>query len=197
MRTVIAALIALSAACSAEIAPGTYLCGPNGSCPEDLACDGETNTCVFPSQVLPFTCGSTTEVEPNDSLAGAQPMRSLTCVSQPAEVRGCGQDLDRQDWYRFEVPANCTAVGVTSRLRFPLAFEALELELVSSTGQTIASSGPCSFDEQDDGDVQRCLDQELTPGGVYALRVSRTGEGTCSGMCAYNHYTLTLQLETP
>jgi hypothetical protein len=185
-------------ACTPDIAPGSYLCGPDQVCPDDQACDGPTNTCVLPSQVQPFACPTgATEAEPNNDATNAQRVVNLTCVSRTAEVIGCAKDLDGEDWFQFDVPADCTTVGIDARLTFPLAFEVLALELRSDTGATLATGEACFQAEPDDGDEQRCLEHTLTPGGHYAIRIARTGEGVCGGACAYNRYTLTLQLETP
>ena len=201
MRTTLLGLglVALGA-CSADIAPGSYLCGPEQICPADQACDGVSNTCVLPSQAKPFACPSateTTEVEPNNDTTSAQLVANLACASRTAEIVGCTRDLDGEDWFQFDVPAVCTTVHVQSRLTFPLAFEVLALELRGANDATVATGEPCANAESDDGDEQRCLDQPLAPGGHYAIRIARTGAGTCSGACAYNRYTLTLQLETP
>lgn len=185
-------------ACAPDIAPGSYLCGPEQSCPDDQACDGLTNTCVLPSQAQPFACPTgATEIEPNNAASSAQVVANLACVSRTAQVIGCTKDLDGEDWFQFDVPATCTSVGVDVRLTFPIAFEGLALELRNDAGATITTGEPCAQSEPDDGDDQSCLAQTLTPGGHYAIRIARTGEGECGGACAYNRYTLTLQLETP
>src|SRR5690606_5891048 len=53
MRLAIAPSLVLvlvaAGACSPEIAPGAYLCGPERACPEGQACDGPTNICVLTS----------------------------------------------------------------------------------------------------------------------------------------------------
>jgi len=195
-----ALLLGALAACSPDIVPGSYLCGPERLCPDEQICDGVTNICVLPNQAMPFACPpqmTTSEVEPNDSSASAQVVANLACVSRNAELVGCALDLDTEDWFQFDVPADCTAVGVTARLTFPLAFEVLAVELRDSSDAIIATGEPCPQSEPDDGDEQRCLEKTLAPGGHYALRVVRTGEGTCNGACEHNRYTLTLALETP
>ncbi len=197
MRAVIASLLAL-VGCTPDILPGAYLCGPEQVCPEEQVCDGVTNTCVLRSQAQPFACPVIqTEVEPNDNRNNAQVIANLLCASRPAEVIGCTKDLDGEDWFLFDVPSTCTTVGADLRLTFPLAFEVLELDLRDATGGTVATGSACANAEPDDGDEQRCIEQALTPGGQYAIRVARTGEGDCDGACAHNRYTLTLQLETP
>ena len=124
-------------------------------------------------------------------------MGNLACVSQPAEVLGCTKDADGEDWFQFDAPGNCTTVAVDVRMTFPLASVEPVLPRSSSASTSNASGGPCTTDDPDDGDEQRCLDHVLTPGGHYAVRIARTGDGACDGQCAYNRYTLSLQLKTP
>lgn len=200
MRAVILPLLALAAvgACAPDIAPGAYLCGPEQVCPDEQVCDGVSNICVLRSQAKPFACpATTTEIEPNDDTNNAQIIPNLACASRRAEVIGCTRDLDGEDWFQVDVPATCTTVSVDLRLTFPIAFELLELELRDGTGASVATGTPCAQTEPDDGDEQSCIDHALTPGGRYAVRVARTGEGDCGGACAHNRYTLSLQLETP
>lgn len=201
MRPAVALAFVAITACTPDIAPGAYLCGPEQACPDEQVCDGVTNTCVLSSQARLFACPSgATEVEPNDDMASAQLVGNLACVSRPAEVIGCTRQLDGddgQDWFQFDVPAVCTAVSVAVRLTFPIAYEALALELRDATGATLASGTACPQTEADDGDEQACIEHDLTPGGHYAIRIARTGEGNCGGACAHNRYTLSLQLETP
>lgn len=185
-------------ACTPDIAPGSYLCGPEQVCPDDQACDGLTNTCVLPSQVRLFACPTdANEVEPNNAASSAQQVTNLACVSPTAEVIGCSKDQDEEDWFQFNVPATCTTVGVEARLTFPLAFEVLSLELRNDSGAVLSTGDTCLQSEPDDGNEQRCLAMALTPGGRYAIRIARTGEGKCGGACAHNRYTLGIQLETP
>jgi len=189
-----------SGACAPDIAPGSYLCGPERSCPDDQACDGATNICVLPSQVQPFACPSaleTTELEPNDDPNNAQLIANLACVSRTAEIVGCARDLDGEDWFVLDVPVGCTAVALEARLTFPLAFEVLSLEVRDRAGVTISTGGDCAIAEPDDGDEQRCVDVPLASGARYAIRIARSGDGACGGACAHNKYTLTLQLKTP
>ena len=195
-----ALIVVLLAACSPEIAPGTYLCGPEGLCPEGQACNGPDNVCVLPGAVQPFACGEdATEVEPNDGFATAQPVLAgnLACVSRVVEILGCSQDADGEDWFAVEIPAVCVAVAVEARISFPIAFETLALELRDDTGAVVATAGACGRADPDDGDDQRCLEATVTPGGTYAVRVARGGEGNCGGRCAHNRYTLNVQLTTP
>ena len=194
-----AALVVVAVtACTPEITPGVYLCGPERACPEGLACNAPDNTCVLPGAAEPFACPQQgAETEPNDDAALAQSLGNLTCVSRVVEIGGCAADTDLEDWFGFEVPPACTAVAVDARLGFVLAFEVLELELRAEDGSTIAAADACGNEVPDDGADHRCLTQTLTPGARYALRVARSGAGDCGGECAHNRYTLDVQLVAP
>lgn len=196
--TMLAALaLAVAAGCSPDIVPGAYLCGPEQACPDDLVCNGEDNLCVAPGGALPFACGNVTEVEPNDGVAAAQPITNLGCASPLVQVKGCTPLGDVEDFYQFDVPANCGATIASIRLSSPIAYEELALRLDGATSIE-GDAAMCGVDPApDDGAVQRCLSQPVTAGRHYTLRVARSGSGDCDGQCAYNRYTLTVQLGTP
>ncbi|MFN0246113.1 MAG: hypothetical protein ACKV2T_04345 [Kofleriaceae bacterium] len=198
MRALIWIPIAL-AACAPEITPGTYLCGDEELCPEGQACDGLTNTCVLPSTARPFACGDDIdEVEPNDAFLSAQSFGALECVSNVAEVRGCtpanGND---EDWFSFAVPTCSSTVRATARIAFPLAYEPLVLELRDVNGSTKTTGDACANDDPNDGDTELCFDLAVTGGAQYAIRVAGTGTADCDGACAYNRYTMRMQLLSP
>lgn len=193
------AWIALAlAACSPEITPGTYLCGDEELCPEGQACDGLSNTCELPSAARPFECGDEIdEVEPNDAFQSAQAVGDLQCVSRVAEVHGCSRkDGSAEDWFSFAVPSCTSTVRATARVTFPLAYEPLVLELRDANGSTKATADVCASDDKHDGDSELCLDTAVTAGD-YAIRVAGSGSADCDGACAYNRYTLTMQLVSP
>ncbi len=195
-----AAWIALAlAACAPEITPGTYLCGDEQLCPEGQRCDGLTNTCELPSAARPFECGDEIdEVEPNDAFESAQAVGELRCVSRVAEVHGCSRkDGSAEDWFSFAVPSCAQTVRTTARIAFPLAYEPLVLELRDANGATKATADVCASDDKNDGDTELCLDTAVTPGAQYAIRVAASGTADCDGECAYNRYTLTMQLVSP
>lgn len=196
MRSAVLA-IAL-AACAPEITPGTYLCGEEELCPEGQACDGLTNTCELSSAARPFECGEEIdEVEPNDAFASAQLVDGLLCVSRVAEVHGCSRkDGSAEDWYAFAVPS-CNSVRATARIAFSLAYEPLVLELRDANGTTRATGEVCASDDPSDGDTEMCIDAQVMSGSQYAIRVAGQGSADCEGRCAYNRYTLTMQLVSP
>ena len=151
-----------------------------------------------PGAAQPFSCPQGGgETEPNDDAARAQSLGALDCVSRVVEVAGCAAGSDREDWFAFEVPAACTSVAVDAGLAFVFAFEVLELELRAEDGTSVATGQACGFEIPDDGADNRCLNHPLTPGGRYALRVARSGEGDCGGDCAHNRYTLDVRLAAP
>ena len=184
-------------ACTPDIFSGAYLCGPDGACPDDLVCSGESNTCVLPSQVQPFTC-DVQNTEPDNTASDARVLAGLQCVSAPVKIENCLVDAaDTADWVTFVTPSVCTAVEVQVRLSFPIAFEDLGFDLWDvDANMPLASDGECT-QGADTGDVRRCLDHELVPGRKYGVQVRPTGEGTCDGACTYNRYLLTVQLATP
>jgi hypothetical protein len=186
------------AACSPEITPGTFLCGEEELCPEGQACDGVTDTCELPSAARPFECGDEIdEVEPNDAFQSAQAVGDLQCVSRVAEVHGCSRkDGSAEDWFSFTVPS-CTTVRATARISFPLAYEPLVLDLRDANDSTTATGDVCASDDKNDGDTELCLDIAITPSAQYAIRVAGSGSADCDGECAYNRYTLTMQLVSP
>lgn len=194
------AVLALAlAACTPEITPGTYLCGDEELCPEGQACDGVTNTCELASAARPFECGDEIdEVEPNDAFQSAQAVGDLQCVSRVAEVHGCTRkDGSPEDWFSFVVPSCTSTVRTTARIAFPLAYEPLVVELRDANGGVKATAESCSSDDKHDGDTELCLDVAVTPTAQYALRVAGAGSADCDGACAYNRYTLTMQLVSP
>lgn len=184
-------------ACTPEIVPGAYLCGPEQACPEGLACDGAEDVCVLPSAARPFACAGT-EREPNDDPASAHDLGLEGCVSPLVEIAGCSVADDGDDWYAFEAPASCSgAVGVRFRVSFRGAYEELGLELHDAEGGVLATGAACANDDPFDADELRCLEHALTPGERYALRVFRSGEGGCDGACSFNRYLLNAQLAAP
>ena len=55
MRALAVLLLSITA-CTPDVLPDTYQCGPEGSCPEGQACNLADNHCVVPSLVQPFMC---------------------------------------------------------------------------------------------------------------------------------------------
>lgn len=196
MRAIVLLTVSL-AACTPDIATGTYLCGVEQKCPDDLSCDGATNLCVNPSTVTPFSCDDdNTEIEPNDSVATAEAILFPTCGST-VEVTGCeGKDGDAADFYHFTVPAQCPASTVAVvRISYPIAYEPPDVNILSAGGDDILTDQPCRASASDeDGDSATCGRGPVAAGTDYAVQVTGSGEKNCGGMCAHNRYRLTVTL---
>jgi hypothetical protein len=196
MRRLLLLTVSL-AACTPDITTGTYLCGVEQACPDDLACDGATNLCVSPSSVQPFTCDQhDTEVEPNDSVATAQNFPVVNCGST-VEVTGCeGKDDDSADYYSFTVPAQCAASTVAVvRMSYPIAYEPPAINILAPGGADVLTDQPCaSSTSDDDGDSASCGRGPVTAGMTYTIEVTGSGEQNCGGTCAHNRYRLTVTL---
>jgi hypothetical protein len=196
------ALLAVLVGCTPEIVPGSYLCGPNASCPEGQACNGPDNTCVFDGAELPFECEPQIESEPDNTSSQAALIGNLDCVSIPFVNASCMLAGDAADWVKFTVPSVCSSVEVEARVSFPLAFARLGLELWDlDRDQHVASDTPCTGagggEVGEVGEEKRCLEIDVTPGTSYGIQVSPAGDGDCDGTCIYNRYTLRVQLVPP
>lgn len=195
MRAVFA--IVLVGACTPDVVSGSYLCGPNASCPENLACNGPDNKCVLASTVQAFTCTPDLNTEPDDAPETAHQVPVDGCVTVPSATDNCMLQGDSQDWVALTPPASCTSVELRAAVSYTLAFEELSLELWNLDSNTQVGSDSACPDTGEDSVEQRCLNQVLTPGTRYGIKVKPTGDGDCNGECAYNRYTLRVQLATP
>jgi len=186
-------LVLSIAACTPEIVSGSYLCGPNATCPDDQLCNGPDNVCVTAS-ALPFSCEPELATEPDDTTDKAFSLGPLDCVSLASVLDSCMDETDAADWVAFSTRESCGEIMADVRVTFPTAFEELALELWDlDANERIAVDTPCASTGEA-GDELRCLKAPLVPGTRYAVQVLPTGEGTCDGRCAYNRYTLRMQL---
>jgi hypothetical protein len=119
MRAVFALL--LVGACTPDIVSGAYLCGPNGACPGDLACNGPDNTCVLASTAEPFSCDPDVQTEPDDSAAMAHVIK-LDCLSVPIVTSNCMLQGDAEDWIKVTPPDACTTVAIHAAVSYTIAF---------------------------------------------------------------------------
>ena len=204
MRLALAAL--LLAGCTESIAPGAYLCGPEQSCPEGLVCNGSENPgteepenlCVLPGQARPFSCAAPDPEADFDAPASGLLVSDLQCVSPVREAVGCLPQTDLGDWYQFDVPSNCTAVQIEARVTYPIAFEAMALQLSTDGGEPVRVDGECTTaGSPAPGFVASCFKMTVGNGSHHAVGVVHSGEGDCGGDCANNRYTLGLRLSTP
>lgn len=192
MRAIFA--LAFLAACSPEVAPGTYFCGPEELCPDGLACDRTTAVCE--NKPKEFTCGDRNVDTPGDDTpATAQSFGDLQCVSLVLERKSCLPLGDSGDVYTFTVAANCTTSRVRAGVTFPVAFQHLSLQLgkLGETPKTIDM--PCANDSIADGNDATCLDEAIGP-GTYVLGVIPDGTGTCDNECRFNRYSVSVQIVT-
>lgn len=192
MRAVL--LVAGLAACTPEIVSGSYRCGPNASCPEDQTCNGPDNICVS-AAAEPFVCVPERLSEPDDTMDKAFPLGTMDCMSVASILDSCMDEGDSADWVSFSTLSICNDISADVRVTFPIAFQELGLELWNvDAGERVATDVPCEVSGDTGGDVLRCLKASLSPGTNYAVQILPTGEGACDGRCAYNRYTLRMQI---
>jgi hypothetical protein len=188
----------LFAACSAEIAPDTYFCGPEQLCPEGLACNGEDNVCTNPSNAKPFSCDLPfVDRTGDDQPTQGQQIADLACVSGVRELQNCLSEGDPGDWYQLLIPDNCNAVQIEARLSFAIAFEPAAIQLSSDGGTPVTVDGECANNPEQAGETARCFEMTVTNGSLQAIGVVHGDSANCDGACAFNRYTLSLQLSTP
>lgn len=182
----------LFAACSPEIAPGTYFCGPEELCPDDLACDRTTALCE--SRPKEFACGAANPDQAgDDSLATAQSLGELPCVSLIQERKSCLPAGDTVDYYTFTVAAACTAARVKAVVTYPIAFQRLVLQLGTGSEAPVTIDSPCPNGLEVNGNTRSCLDAPVGP-GTYAIAVVSDGTGTCDNECRFSRYSLGIQI---
>ncbi len=189
-------LVVALAACSPDIRSGSYLCGPNETCPAGEACDGPTNQCVVASAATGFACDPVDEHEPDNTPQTGTTIGNLACVSPLSSQHGCLAPGDAQDWFQFVAPSACTAVEIQIRLSYPVAFEPLAVVLGDASGAQLATDTACPMPAAG-GDDSRCLTMPLTGGQTYTIEIAPVGGDDCDGACAFNRYTLVVQTATP
>lgn len=191
------AVVMVVGACSADIQSATYLCGPEELCPDGQVCNGPDNTCVLPNQQMPFTCNA---VDPtgDDAPSAGQVIDGLICVSPIHQTKGCLLSNDVADWYQFDVPSTCNAVQIEAKVTYPIAFEPLVMQVSNDNGAPATADTPCKTEvAPETGSVVRCFTMTVPTGSHQAIGLVHEGDADCNGTCAYNRYTLDLQLSTP
>ena len=179
------ALALVIAACTPDISPDAYLCGPEQLCPDGLVCSGSNFACENPATVQPFAC---------DAPITETALPPLPCVSGPIAMSSCLPAGATSASFQLTTPANCTSVGVFASVDFPFAFESLDLVVADATGARIGSDGDCAMPA--DGLDSRCIATTLANSTTYQVEVV-PGGNDCDGDCNYNQYTLSVQLVTP
>lgn len=189
------ALLVLLAACSPEIAPGAYFCGPERSCPGGQVCDGVDDVCVLDTSARPFACETAPHADETPATGTVLP--NLTCVSASYEAADCVASDDREDWYQLDIPDTCTAVQIDARVKFSIAYQPLGFALSTAGGAGTPVETPCKSMISDDAFEVRCFTMQVTPGEHYAVGVTLADGPDCDGDCTFNRYALTLRLATP
>lgn len=189
--------ILLLAACEPEVAPGTYLCGPEELCPEGMVCNGPDNVCVHPTKQQAFACtNENKDVPGDDGPATAQVLGEMACVSLVRETRGCLPIGDVGDYYTFRVVDGCTSTKVLAGVVYPIAFQSLTMQLGKLGETPVTIDSPCAASRPHDvGDAVACLEAPVGP-GTYVLGVIPDGTGQCDGQCKFNRYGLAVQVTT-
>jgi hypothetical protein len=195
MRVVIFCLAL--AACSPDIGSGLYLCGPEQECPKGQVCDGPTNACVSPSSSSPFACDPMVVKSDDTAAAATLIAANLSCVSPVATSDGCLAKGDSHNWYKFTAPPGCTSLEVEIKVSYPDAFEPIGLVLADANGAQLATDTECKAQQGNTGDNVRCLTMTIAAAQAYTIDVTPAGGLDCDGDCAFNRYTLNVQLATP
>lgn len=191
-------LLLVLGACSADIAPGTYFCGPEQLCPEGLTCDAVEDICTVPSQAGAFECEIPDRAGDDEPAAGLLLQPALDCVSGVRELKACLFADDPGDWFQFSVPGNCTsAVQIEARLTYPVAYEPVAMQLSTDGAAPVAVDGECKVAAGDaSGQTSRCFELVVENGSQHAIGLVHSETLNCGGACAFNRYTLNLQLST-
>jgi hypothetical protein len=183
----------LFAACTPDVAPGTYDCGPSQACPPNLRCDGPTDTCVLPTTAHPFVCPAGTNLaEPDDDVAHANDIGDAACGIASFSETGCIDKLADGDLVAFHPPAGCATVLV--KLRFPVGFMPLGFDILDDGGAVVAR-GAVTIDIDESSQTHVDLQSPITGGRLYYVRVRPADDhrdGDCDGACAYNWYQLSI-----
>lgn len=188
-------LAGLITACSPDIAPGTYFCGPEKLCPPDLICHEPTFVCESAFDAEPFLCPEGTELaEPDNELATARNLPVSCGNTVLSAENGCLVSDETVDLFALDMPASCagTAPRLELQIRYPVAFRPLRLELLDANGVVLATSTLCTPELESAGTDWQCLSYAPTEAVLY-VRVGPDPEGpNCDGACDYNQYWLSI-----
>jgi hypothetical protein len=182
-----AAVAGVVAACSPEIADGSYFCGDQALCPVGDKCNGPDNTCVLAGFALPFQCPTNSQQpEPDNTPAEAIQLPGFTCVSTGFDASGCLAPGDPADWVKLTAPTGCISLQINVHVDFPTAWEPIELQLLGSDGVTQVATGSACVSEVP-GDSATCLLAPGSDGEEYFLGF--VPGPNCGGDCNFNSYT--------
>jgi hypothetical protein len=198
MELLMRAVFALAlAACTPDIAPATYFCGPEQLCPEELFCNPADNICTTEANVEAFNCGENVfDKVGDDAPATATPVSDVQCVSS-VQLKSCLLEGDPGDWFQLDVPDNCNGVQIEVQVAFPIAFEPIAMQLSIDDGMPVPVESECGGGGVSAGQDQRCFQQVVENGSHLAVGFLHAGVANCDGTCTQNRYTAALQLSSP
>ena len=193
MRCAALALVLL-AACAPDIPGGVYYCGPERACPSGLVCDDSTAVCAYENEAEPFACGEDANLpEPDDTLALATDYGARGCGFEPVTAEGCLDHAADLDHIEFTSSLDCDVLPFEAKVRYPVAFAPVVLEVLDGDGEVLATSEVC-VDLDDTGQTHACVEATLVEDTAHFLRMSRIdGSPDCDGACRYNRYRLSIQ----
>jgi hypothetical protein len=198
MRHVALAALAALAGCNPDIASGSYLCGPEGLCPEGQVCNGPDNRCVLPGEAQAFACGAAFDPSGDDAPATGTEVQDLTCSSVSTSTDGCLGGADERDFFQLDVPAECAASRIEASVSFPIAFQPVRLLLSVGGAAPEQVETPCPPSlSPAEGHGLSCFSQAALAGQHYAIGVIRAGDADCGGACRHNRYALRFRLASP
>jgi hypothetical protein len=188
----LALLMLLVAACTPDITTMSYYCGEEAACPPELRCDGPTALCVYPEDVAVFECpAGTNDAEPDDDTASAADLGTLGCGGVPFTDNGCIDAAGDLDHAALTMPASCDGT-LELRLRYPLAFLPLQVELLDASGDLVEAGTVCE-NADTSAQVTTCLTASVVAGDPYVIRIRPADDALdCDGACAFNRYTLSI-----
>ena len=185
-RGALAGLLGL-AACSPDVYPGTYFCGPELFCPPDQVCDPSSERCSEPDEVEPFACPEGSEAsEPDDELAEARAL-TLGC-SIGTEFEGCIADGQDVDVVRLTIPANCIGGRIELNLRSGLALATLAPSMTDGAGAALPMTS-CTAFPATEADVNECIALNDVPAEIF-VHLGLAPGADCDGECAFNRYAV-------
>lgn len=187
----------MAAGCSPDIGGGTYFCGTERLCPEEQVCDETSFTCVNDSARVPFECPEGSDAnEPNEDTAAAKDLGPMACgQSVLGGWNGCLPDGNDVDVFSFQHDGSCATADprFDVTLRYPFALAEVQVELLDSSGAVIGTGENCTPAVDFSGKEAMCISVPAAAGTFY-VRVTTSGQVTCSGDCHYNQYTLDIHL---
>jgi len=184
------------AACSPDVGPGTYYCGPQRLCPDSLVCDEISYTCETEAAARKFACPDGAEgFEPDSAMNVARDLGAMACkTSLLGNWRGCVTGPGDVDYMKFENTTTCGGV-LRGVLAYPRALISVKLEAVDEAGNVIGTGENCTKINDYSGTEQLCLNIPAPQGTTYVRVVVDDEAADCNGECHHNQYVLSLSHE--